>query len=778
MKDNYKKKKVGLFIATFFLLAPLFIQSQVSFLASNEYGRIFDLVYDQNIENRLYASSMGNHIMVSDDNGATWDVLYSLPSGTVNELRMVNDTHLSFYLSNSNYEAENTIYLFELETQSLTAINRPENNVADYSWVAEYNIYEADTDIMLYNEGYRIGLESFDRVHYSTDGGENWTLVYDEEDFNYIAVNKVLINYNNPNQLFITRNNGSNGVNGGFLVSDDAGSNWTEYYENIHLVGVAVDPFNSNHWIIGSDPGWGVDEAVYQTLDGGANWSQLDIPFDGYWDTGINEIIFHPTNQDEIFILGVNEIIISYDGGVTWTSYVYDSLDTNNYYFGLSATFNPFNDDEMFFTSNWYPHKSTDGGLTLERTYTSFSWVNSVAVSENEGGQDPYLYYSLQEGLVTKNLNDGSETNYGVQGLDYVSGSSSPMYIVDTGQYGRIFSSAENFNGRFLGISTDHGQTFQTFYTGFWDPVLHMQPDPVNTNEVWVSFDVFSGGSTKIIDVTGSDPWSPTIIDIAVPSEGRHYSTWVNPANNQEVLAGIGGEVWSSSDHGTTWSNASNGLTLDSNGEFVFQIINNPNVSDEFVLATSNGVWKSTDGYQTWNQVLATNNVQKVVYDPNNSEVLVAAVTASQYSSSAIHFSTDNGATWTMVPTSELLNTNSSSIAFDFLEDGSGFTAYLATIDLGVISYDVAYETLSIEDPIMDAVEVLMYPNPVSDVMNISFKKGRQVESVVIYNMLGEVVLNNTKSNKVNVSELANGIYLIKISDNKGGNTIKRFIKK
>ncbi len=778
MQKKYTMKKFKLFLTACFMLGTLFSSAQITFLGSEEYGRIFHLVYDQNVENRVYAASMNNHILISNDNAVTWDVLYSLPSGFINELRMLNNTHLSFALKNANVAENNTIHLFDLFTQTITTINRPQNNDSSDRWIDDYNIYESDTDIMLYNEGYRVGFDTYDRVHYTTDGGQTWTLVYDEASNNLISVDKSLINHSNPNQLFITRGNGANGVNGGFLVSHDAGITWTEYFADINFRGVAVDPFDADHWIIGSDPGWGDDEVVYQTLDGGTNWNELTVPFDTYWDKAVNEIIFHPTNQDEIFILETNEIVISYDGGVTWTSYIHESFDPTNYYFGLSATFNPFDVDEMLFTSNWYPHRSTDGGITLDLVQTPYSFTTSVAVSHNEGAEDPFLYYGIQGGVVAKNLTDDSETAYGVQGVDIASGSAPPMFFVDKNQYGRLFSSVEDFNGRALNVSTDNGQTFQMFYTGFWDPVLHMQPDAVNTNEVWVSFDVFSGSGTKIIDVTSADPWSPTIIDITVPTEERHYSTWVDPSNNQNVLIGIGGEVWSSSDRGTTWSNVSAGLNLNVTSQFVFQILNNANDANEFVLATSNGVWKSTDGATTWNQVLATNNVQKVAYDPNNPDIIVAATYASQVSETAIYFSTDNGTTWTMVPATELLYSTSVSMAFDFLDDGTGVTTYLSTSDLGIIAYDVLYQTLSVETPTLDTAELLIYPNPVKDVMNIALEPGAHAKSVVIYNMLGAQVKQVNQASQIDISDLNSGVYLVKVTDSLGKHIVKRIIKR
>jgi len=775
MLKNYKMKSISLFLISMLMIGITNSLSQVTTVSSSEYGRIFDVVYDQNTQNRVYAASMNNHILVSNDNGLSWEVFYSLPSGYVKELRMVNDTHLSFYLTNANNPEDISIHLLQLSDLTLTTINRPINNESENRSIQDYSIYENNTDIMLYKEIYTIGFDNYNRVHYTTDGGQTWTMVYDEISSNLISVDKVLISYNNPNQLFISRGNGGNGVNGGLLVSNDAGATWNEYYAGTNIRAVSVDLFDANHWMIGTDPGWGQDEAVFQTLDAGANWSQVTILFDDHWEKAINEVIFHPNIPNKIYVLETNEIAISTDGGATWSVQVYDPF-TPNYYFGLSATFNPFDDNEVIYTSNWYPYRSTDGGITIERMYTPYSWVSSADLSANSGGgQDPYLYYGVQGGLVSKNLVTNNETSYGVQSIDIVTGSTPPTFFTDKNQYGRIFASVEDFNGKALNVSTDHGQSFETFYTGFWDPVLNIHPDPVDTTDVWVSFDVFSGSGTYIVDVTSPDPWNPTITNLTMPSSAKHYSTWINPMNNQDVLAGLGGEIWSSSDRGANWTNSSDGLNLDPALGGIYNIVQNPLDTNEFVLASSEGVWKSTDTHATWTSILSTNNVRQVLYDPNNPAVLVAAIYDSPVSNTAIYFSTNSGVNWNMIPVEELVYCNSTSMAFDFT--GGGFTVYLATYDLGVITYNVMYNTTGIETPIVDFSGLTIYPNPVTDVLNMAFKNGSTPVTTVIYNALGAEVDRYVNQSKLDLSHLNTGVYLIKVSNPKGNSFVKRIIK-
>ncbi|WP_449399496.1 T9SS type A sorting domain-containing protein [Chryseobacterium wanjuense] len=70
-----------------------------------------------------------------------------------------------------------------------------------------------------------------------------------------------------------------------------------------------------------------------------------------------------------------------------------------------------------------------------------------------------------------------------------------------------------------------------------------------------------------------------------------------------------------------------------------------------------------------------------------------------------------------------------------------------------------------------------MYPNPVSDVLNISMKVSKE-EKVEIFNMEGRKVLETTITNgrnAINVSHLQVGDYILKI---KGLELSTKFIKK
>ena len=70
-----------------------------------------------------------------------------------------------------------------------------------------------------------------------------------------------------------------------------------------------------------------------------------------------------------------------------------------------------------------------------------------------------------------------------------------------------------------------------------------------------------------------------------------------------------------------------------------------------------------------------------------------------------------------------------------------------------------------------------LYPNPANDVLNIQTQQDLPVNSIEIYNQLGQVVLAVTNSvNSIDVADLASGTYFVKVNTEKGSANSK-FVK-
>lgn len=73
-----------------------------------------------------------------------------------------------------------------------------------------------------------------------------------------------------------------------------------------------------------------------------------------------------------------------------------------------------------------------------------------------------------------------------------------------------------------------------------------------------------------------------------------------------------------------------------------------------------------------------------------------------------------------------------------------------------------------------------LFPNPASEVLNLTSKSEMEIQSINIYNMLGQLVLSVPNANGVNnidVTHLSTGNYFIKVDSDQGTSNVK-FIKK
>lgn len=92
----------------------------------------------------------------------------------------------------------------------------------------------------------------------------------------------------------------------------------------------------------------------------------------------------------------------------------------------------------------------------------------------------------------------------------------------------------------------------------------------------------------------------------------------------------------------------------------------------------------------------------------------------------------------------------------------------------GPVFRNVVSVQLTLGTSDFDLKNVVAYPNPVKDVLNISFDNA--ITSVVIYNLLGQQVIvrsPNTNETSIDVSNLVSGTYLVKVYADNAVKTLK-----
>ena len=74
-----------------------------------------------------------------------------------------------------------------------------------------------------------------------------------------------------------------------------------------------------------------------------------------------------------------------------------------------------------------------------------------------------------------------------------------------------------------------------------------------------------------------------------------------------------------------------------------------------------------------------------------------------------------------------------------------------------------------------EAIKALVYPNPAKEKVTID---GIEAAEVKVYNALGQLVETVRNSNEISVSDLPEGIYLLRITDSKGVSQTERITVK
>jgi len=762
-------KKITFFAGLLLAFFTNKIDAQIQVLGKNEFGRIFEVTYSTAEQNTVYATTITNHILVSKDNGISWEVFFSVPTEIGNITKMNISKNGSFLTFSTLKGGIGEVHIFDIATKTITkTFSMP--NYTEGAYVSAYNFFGDDKDNLIVSSQFAYGVGTANRVYTTNDGGQNWKEIYYSVDDNHnIITSYVAFNPADKNKVYIANGNGSEGIYGGLMISNDGGDSFTTKLEGSVLSTLEFNPNNPNEIYAGTGISFGASpEKLHHSTDGGTTWEDKNIT----WGSNgiLNNIIdirYNPLDNNNIIVLEEDEIVSTKDGGVTWQNveYPYDSLDS--YYYGIKASFNPFKAGELFITGNYKPLFSTDNGTTLTQIQTPFfSSTGRVSLFENEASK--HLFYSVQNGFVHRNLADNSENAFDIQALNIFSNNNGPAYIPDSKKEGRVYSFKGGFLGSTLAMSDNFGANFNPVFETFTSGLTNIIPDPQVTNQIYVTFNNWNQGELDKINF--NNPNDIVVTNIPLPAQGAVYKI-LHPNNiSDEFFILIGSEVYKTNNGGTDWTSVSLGSSSPSESE-IFDIAQNPKNANQLALGTSTGVYVSNDKGLTWN--LAGEFVaNKVAYSDVNLGVLVATTYTSMYTQFNIYYSVDNGANWEGVDRKDLLYSETNSVTMDF-SDKKAFI-YIASADLGLLGYNLPLDVLATGEVSGDKAKVLVYPNPVVDVLHIDDKN---LKSVVLYNMEGKKLLE-TKSNEMNVSKLPKGVYVLRIVTSDNNIVSKKIIKK
>ena len=287
---------------------------------------------------------------------------------------------------------------------------------------------------------------------------------------------------------------------GGVWKTTDGGQSWTplsDYFSNLYVYSVAIDPSNSSVYYFGSYSG-----LIYKSIDSGATWNFLGTA----GNSRVNKIKIHPTNSNIMFATSENAgIYKSVNGGVNWSTAVTDSK-------GYDLEFKPGDPSVVYASGNGF-HVSTNGG-------TSFTTI---------GG------FGIYAKMIGVSADDAS--------VVYVLEADGPPYASFGGFYssndsGNSFTELNHAGNNYFGYSTT-GQDS----SGQAPRDMDIAVSPIDVNEVhiagiltWRSLD---GG----ISFTCTSDWIPD--DAAAANIGYcHADVDIMKFNGAALLVGTDGGIF------------------------------------------------------------------------------------------------------------------------------------------------------------------------------------------------------------------------------------------
>ncbi|HTQ80163.1 MAG TPA: glycosyl hydrolase, partial [Thermoanaerobaculia bacterium] len=170
----------------------------------------------------------------------------------------------------------------------------------------------------------------------STDGGERWSPIFDDQPVSSIGA--IAVAASDPNVVYVGAGEanirGNVGAGNGIYKSVDGGKSWTHVWTQEGQIGtLVVDPRNADvafAAVLGHAFGPNPERGVYRTRDGGRTWQQVLKKDDA---TGASDVALDPQNPHIVFA-GLwqarrrpweltsggpgSGLYVSHDGGDTW----------------------------------------------------------------------------------------------------------------------------------------------------------------------------------------------------------------------------------------------------------------------------------------------------------------------------------------------------------------------------------------------------------------------------------------------------------------------------
>ncbi len=537
-------------------------------------------------------------------------------------------------------------------------------------------------------------------VYRTTDRGQTWARVSDDTLPDNLHILELIVDWEDGDVLYLLAGEGRFACGPAVLYeSADGGQTWTRIAADLgQIADIALDPndpdilylttygdvWDPGYECIADDPNGGY---LYRGhFDGGWAWERLTDES----DLGSRNLLIWPDADDQhalrVIDLDYPEIWETTDGGITWrwlgSKEDWDPGWTSvDFAYGMSFNGDAktlgvdlSDPDALLWADSQFLWVTRDDGRSFGPLHTdevapgrwqSRGADNIVTFGLALSADSTHVYLAMPD-LGCFRSDDRGNTWQNCNDPNYVgtwegNGGNSMTVATDPTRPNVVWiTQAEEIVGypHTLLRSDDYGATWTPVGTGLPDGIPSgLSVDPHSPTEQRTLFITVDGDVYRSLD--DGDTWT-----LVLDCDGCRY-TAVDAYDGDLVYAGGEAGFWRSAEGGApgTWEQTGPPNMRGSLGDEFWDTYwegvsairpdpSNPNWVYVTVFGEGRGLYRSLDGGQTWERLLADNYLHDVAISPTDPNLLFVASSSAVYSggydpaSRGVLFSTDGGRTW------------------------------------------------------------------------------------------------------------------------------------
>ena len=744
-------------------------------------GRITDIEIPVDQSETYYVGAASGGIFKTTDGGANW-----LPIFDEQEMLSIGDIEIS-------------------------------KNDTDVIWVGTGEVNAGGGSLAYDGSG----------MYRSDDGGLTWQ---SKGLLNVGSIGKVLIDPNDENTIFVGAMGPlfRNDTNRGVYRTTDGGTTWEQKLfvsDSTGVIDMAIHPVNGDIVYAAS---WerirrpthrqygGETSGLYRSIDGGESWTEMTNGLPSAANQkGRISIDISQSNPSVLYARyadasgSIQGVYRTADGGDSWVAVNSSQLTSVGFHWWFRGIYVDPMDENTIYNVDFEVQKSTDGGNNWFSAFIDAHVdqhalaFNTMVAGEVLLGNDGGLYYSSDDGAShVKDVTLPITQFYRMH--------------VDTQNEDKIYGGAQDNN------------TIRTTTGGLndWDAIFGgdgFQPlvDPTNTNVIYALSQ--NGNMGKSINDGAS------FNGVAGNGARKNWNTPIilDPANPDNVFYGAN-QLYKSTNAAGNFSAISPDLTNGGGvGNLTFGTLTTIDVStitsDVIYVGTDDGnVWVTQDGGANWNNIsadLPNRWVTKVLASREDVNRVYVTFSGYRYGEDDGHVykSNDYGDSWTDISTGlpdipindvvqdqngilylgtdigvlgsanygtnwEIIGDNMPSVVVNdmHIHEASQYL-YAATYGRSIYKLDLSTVVLDAVDPSFEG-EVLLFPNPASEMVNISLPISSEKVYIELFDQLGrsiqeETYMEGRASIQISLQGIPQGIYYVRISSGNTQITKKLLVK-